>query len=141
MFIDLIFNQQFFILFCFFFALISSNCRYVLISINFFRVSIHFTKNKVLRIYTITFLVFSDRDKSNIVNTSIFIWLFIYFDITWIKTFYIDNVIKKVVCEVFNVYIFNSHFTLYYQNRILCNEMFLFCSVLCHVTVYTNSYQ
>ena len=28
-----------------------------------------------------------------------------YFNIIWIKFFYIDNIIKKVVCMVFYVYI------------------------------------
>ena len=36
---------------------------------------------------------------SNIVNKNIFVWLFIYFNIIWIKIFYTDYIIQKVVCS------------------------------------------
>ena len=36
---------------------------------------------------------------SNIVNKNILIWLFIYFNIIWIKIFYTDYIIQKVVCS------------------------------------------
>ena len=38
---------------------------------------------------------------------NIFVWIFIYFNIIWIKNFYIDNIIKKVVSIVFYIYIFD----------------------------------
>ena len=41
------------------------------------------------------------RHISNLVNNNIFTWLFIYFNIIWIKIFYTDNIIEKVVCAVF----------------------------------------
>ena len=34
-------------------------------------------------------------------NKNIFEWRFINFDFIWIKVFYIDNIIKKVVCVSF----------------------------------------
>ena len=43
----------------------------------------------------------------NIVNKSIFESLFIYFNIIWIKDFYVDIILEKVVCAVFYIYIFD----------------------------------
>ena len=49
---------------------------------------------------------------SNVVNKNIFVSIFIYFNIIWIKLFYIDNIIEKVQCVFFYVYIFDfiTHF-------------------------------
>ena len=60
-------------------------------------------------IYTINFYIFRVFDCLiyNIVNKSIFVSLFIYFNITWIKIFYVDIIVEKVVCSVFYIYIFD----------------------------------
>ena len=60
-------------------------------------------------IYTINFYIFRvfDCHIYNIVNKSIFISLFIYFNIIWIKIFYVDIIVEKVVCAVFYIYIFD----------------------------------
>ena len=70
-------------------------------------VSIGVSENKVQTISTINFYVFFDCHIFNIVNKKIFVCLFIYFNIIWIKTFYIDNVIKKVVYSDFYINIFD----------------------------------
>ena len=31
----------------------------------------------------------------------------IYFNFMWVKIFYIDNIIKKIVCAIFYIYIFD----------------------------------
>ena len=86
----------------------------MLIYINFVKVSFHITQNKIQKIYIIIFLIFFDCHIPNIVNKNIFVWLLIYFNITWFKIFYIDNIIKCVVlilvCVVFCVYNFNTYF-------------------------------
>ena len=92
-----------------------------------------FLKNKVQRIYTWSFYVFwiFGRHISKIVNENIFVWLFIYFNIIWIKTFNINSIIEKVVCSVFYIYIFDfiTHFYNTFINmkllliHNLCSEM------------------
>ena len=53
---------------------------------------------------------------SNVINKNIFVWLFIYVNFIWIKFFYIDSIIEKVVSAVcYNgTFEFNTHFNLYY---------------------------
>ena len=60
-------------------------------------------------IYTINFYIFPvfDCHIYNIVNKSIFVSLFIYFNIIWIKDSYVDIIVEKVVCAVFYIYIFD----------------------------------
>ena len=48
-----------------------------------------------------------DRYISNVVNKNNFLYFFIYFDIICIKIFDVDNIIEKVVCDVFD---FITHF-------------------------------
>ena len=74
--------------------------------------------------YTKKFYVFFDCHISNIVNKNVFVWLFIYFNIIWIKTFCIDNIIE-VVCAVFYIYIldFIMHFLFVFQFCYLSSEI------------------
>ena len=53
--------------------------------------------------------------------------VFIYFNIIQIKIFYIDNIIEKVICSVFCVYIFN--FMNHFQFLLLILICFQFCVV------------
>ena len=87
----------------------NSPSKLIFISINFFKVSIRFVENNIQRMYTINFYIFwvFYRNISIVGNNNIFVWLFVYFNIIWIKTFYIDNTIKKVECVTFYVYIFD----------------------------------
>ena len=43
------------------------------------------------------------------INKNIFVRLFVSSNITWLKIFYINDITKKEVCVVFNVYIFNTN--------------------------------
>ena len=89
----------------------------------------------------------------NVVYENISVWLFVYFDIFWIKIFYVDNIIEKVVCSVFYDHIFDyiTHFYnafidikllwihyLYYEMVI---NVFFLCSIFYQITVNTNSHQ
>ena len=87
--------------------------------------SIQIMENKIQRIYTISFLVFFYCQISNIVNKNIFAWLFIYFNIIWIKSFYIDNIIEKLVRSV---YIHYFNFVPYFQLILLIKTCLNFVS-------------
>ena len=49
-----------------------------------------------------------DNHISYVINKNIFVWLFIYLDFIWMKAFYIDCAIKKVVCTIFNINLFHN---------------------------------
>ena len=83
---------------------------------------------KFLRIF---FWIF-DRHISNIVNKNISVWLFIHFNIIFIKTFYVDDIIEKVVCAVFYIYIYDfiTHFLFIFSVFYLWNTMVINVFVL-----------
>ena len=76
-----------------------------------------------------TFYVFQvfDHHIPNVINKNIFVRLFIYFNIIWIKLFYIDNIIKKVERLVFMFISFTLLliFYLYYQYKTCINSLFV----------------
>ena len=58
----------------------------------------------------------------NVGYKNISLWLFISFNIFWIKTFYTDNNVKKVVCVVSNAYTF--HFIIHFWFILLIHKFF-----------------
>ena len=92
----------------------------ILISIIFFHIFIFIFKNKVQRLYIIWCHI------TNVVNINIYVWLlyiFLYLDVTWIKIFDIDYVIKKVVRTFFDIdFSFSAHL---YTNMIISMELLI----------------
>ena len=71
---------------------------------------------------------------SSIVYKNIFEWLLICFNIIRIKIFSIDNIIEKVVCVVFYIYIFD--FIIHFYNAFI-NIKLLLIHYLCSEKVIT----
>ena len=90
---------------------VGSSFKHLLIA--FFSVLIFLLIIRFYRIYTSCIAKFFDRHVSNMGNKNVFILLFIFLDFIWIKIFYIDHAIEKVVRTNFNINFFYSiHFTL-----------------------------
>ena len=66
-----------------------------------------------------------DRHISNVVNKNIFVWLFIRLDLIWIEIFYIDHVIKKVVCTIFYTYYFEFIVEQFFFGTIFAGKVLL----------------
>ena len=92
---------------------VGSSFKHLLIA--FFSVLNFLLIIRFYRIYTINCCIakFFDCHVSNVGNKNVFILLFIFLDFIWIKIFYIDHAIEKVVRTIFNINFFYSiHFTL-----------------------------
>ena len=82
------------------------------------------------------------------VNKNIFVLLFVYFNIIWIKIFDIDDIIEKVVCVVLYAFMFDfiTLFLIYTVNiklvliHYLCREMLVNVFVLLNILSDNSKY-
>ena len=65
-----------------------------------------FIDDKVQRFYTTWYHI------TNVIDENIFIWLFIYQDFIWCRTFYIHHIIKEIVLTIFNIIFFYTFFSI-----------------------------
>ena len=120
------------------FLLISSNCPINLLVIRY----------KEFTLLTFTYFK-SYSHISNVVNRNIFVWRFESFNFLWIKVFFIDNIIKRIVCAVmsmslvvllaFYLYNHNNSFNLLFATW--NGKVFFFCFMFYEVKVNINSYK
>ena len=65
-----------------------------------------FIDDKVQRFYTTWYHI------TNVIDENIFIWLFIYQEFIWCRTFYIHHIIKEIVLTIFNIIFFYTFFSI-----------------------------
>ena len=102
------------------------------IPITFFNEGIYFIDNKVQKLYIIRCHV------SNVVYKNTFVWISVYFHFIQVKLFYIDHVIKKIVCTIFYINFFYSVHL--YTNKIITCETASLTTMELIFCVSSNTY-